>query len=209
MTLRRHHERTNDGSLSPQLPRPLRWAYTALACADPVQNADLIFVLAGRQSRKVYGLELFAEGRAPRILLSVARFEIRRFAKLDVPVPLDLLQIALPIRPPQRHFFVSFEGDSYDVERVPVRRLGTLGEIEALRQWLHARPRIASALLVTGGAHMRRVRMCCRKLLTPRLNWCLIVAPEKVEAAGILTELAKIPIYRLVLGLSVCPARNA
>jgi len=184
----------------------LRWAYAALACADPVQDADLIFVLAGRETRKVYGLKLFAEGRAPQILLSVARFEIRRFVKLDFPVPLDLLPIASPIPPPQRHFFVSFEGNTCQVEHIPARGLGTRGEIQALGQWLEARPRIRSALLVTGGVHLRRVRMCCRKLLAPGLAWRLVAAPEEVRAREVLAEAAKIPLYRLVLGLAPRPA---
>lgn len=53
--------------------------YDWLACVDPIGDADLIFALAGRHSRKVHALELFSLGRTPTLLLSVDRFEIRRF----------------------------------------------------------------------------------------------------------------------------------
>jgi hypothetical protein len=46
----------------------------------PRQSTDLIFVLAGRDYRKHYALQLFKDGIAPSILFSVSRFEIRRFS---------------------------------------------------------------------------------------------------------------------------------
>src|SRR5262245_11773192 len=46
---------------------------------------DAIFVFAGRESRKRFGVRLYREGRAPRLLLSVGRFEWRRFADLSLP----------------------------------------------------------------------------------------------------------------------------
>ncbi len=200
--------------VSPGRPWPLSWVYRWLACADPGGHADLIFVLAGWQGRKVYALELYREGRAPRILLSTARFEIRRFASLALPVSVDLLKLAAAIPPPQRHFFVDFEGDSCRVERISVRRFGTLGEIEALAKWLHARPQIRSLLVVSSGAHLRRIRMCCRALLPGHLQLRLIAGPdeawglhpegwgrEKFGNALILSELLKLFLYRIVLAL--------
>src|SRR5579862_3221328 len=70
-----------------------RW----LARAEPPKAAELIFVLAGRQHRKSYALHLYQRSYAPRLLLSVGRFEIRRFALLPLPVRVPLLETAAAI----------------------------------------------------------------------------------------------------------------
>ena len=89
------------------LPRLRVW----LSPVDTPRKADLIFVLAGRMHRKECALELFREGLAPRILLSVGRFEIRCFSKMALPVLLDLLKLAQDVPTPPRHYFVFFEGE--------------------------------------------------------------------------------------------------
>ena len=190
----------------------LRSLYDWLAEADPPGKADLIFALAGRQSRKVGALSLFRQGKAPRLLLSTARFEIRPFAKLDVPHRVNLQEAAATIPPTQRHFFVSFEGSRVQVELVPVGRFGTLGEIQALVNWLRNRPEIRSLWVVSSGAHLRRVRMCCQALLPEPLEWRIVAAPdenpwlhrdhwwrERRATVLVLSELAKLLLYRLVL----------
>lgn len=176
-----------------------------LTCADAVGRADLIFAMAGRQARKSYALGLFERGFAPRLLLSVGRFEIRRFATLKLPAPVDLLSLAAPISPPQRHFFVSFDGPNCQVARIPVRAFGTLNEIEALGEWLERRGEIRSLVVISSGVHLRRVRMCCRALLPKGLELRFLAAPAgetegdcKPEPSA-LSELVKLPIYRGVL----------
>ncbi len=200
--------------MSLRRPWPLRGVHEWLARADPPGNADLIFVLAGRASRKVYGLRLFTEDRAPRILLSTARFEIRRFANLPLPVPLDLLHMVSAVPPRQRHFFVCFERQTSQVERIPLGKLGTFSEIEQLASWLRIRPQIGSVLIVSSGAHLRRVRMCCQALLPKGVLLRFVAVPESASGAKsenirgevttdaeILTELPKLMVYRLVLSL--------
>ncbi len=189
----------------------LRRLYHWLSPSDPVRHADLIFVLAGRQSRKEYALELFRQGLAPRILLSVGRFEIRRFAKLPLPVPLDLLAIASSVPPPERHYFVEFEGGMFHVEQLRPERLGTLAEIKSLARWLEGHPEVLSILLVSSASHLRRVRMCCRALLRRGLEVRLAAVPEdggpacpeqpsEEEPAGaVFAELLKLPAYWLLL----------
>lgn len=136
-----------------------------LSPADVPRSADLIFVLAGGMHRKQYALDLFRRGLAPRILFSVGRFEIRRFSKMALPAPLDLLQLAQRVPPPQRLYFVFFDGLQAQVEHVLPRRFGTLTEITALARWLEANPGIRSLLIVSSDTHLRRIRMCCRALL--------------------------------------------
>lgn len=91
-------------------PPLLRRLHGWLSPADRARPADLTFVLAGQMSRKHYALQLFREGLAPRLLFSVSRFEIRRFSNMALPVQLDLLKLAQDLPPPQRHFFVLFQG---------------------------------------------------------------------------------------------------
>lgn len=143
-----------------------------------VNEFDLIFVLAGRSVRKIYGLELFRAGVAPRILFSVARFEVRRFRELGLPVEFDLLPIALPVPAEERHFFVLFGGGAPEVERIAVRRFGTLREIEALGGYLGRHREIRSVLVVTSAVHLRRVRLCCRVILPREIHFQMAAVPR-------------------------------
>ena len=144
-----------------------------------LSKGDLIFVLAGRAVRKRFGLELFRGGVAPRILFSVARFEVRGFRELALPVAFDLLPVAQEIPAPERHFFVLFgDGAAPHVERIKVRRFGTLREIEALAGYLDRRREIRSVILVTSAVHVRRVALCCRVLLPPDVTFETVAVPR-------------------------------
>src|SRR5437762_14331562 len=176
--------------------------------SDSPHKSDLIFVFAGRENRKRYGLELFRQGFSPRILFSVSRFEIRRFAALSLPVPMDLLKLASPVPPPQRHFFVLFEGYRAQVEYVRPRRFGTLTEIESLLRWLEGHSEIHSLLIISNKAHLRRIRMCCESLLDANFEITLIAAPDGSNGGGssesttaVLLQLLKALLYWVVLRL--------
>lgn len=160
-----------------QSPQRLARLRAWLSPADAPRSADLIFVLAGRVHRKEYALELFRQGLAPRILFSVGRFEIRRFSKMNLPTPSDLLKLAQQVAPHQRHYFVFFERQEVRVEHVPPRRFGTLTEIEALARWLAANPEIRSVIVISSDTHLRRIRMCCRSLLNPEMEMAFLAAP--------------------------------
>jgi hypothetical protein len=200
-----------DGSMEIR-SRP-RWflhrLHTWLSPADAPRSADIIFVLAGRVHRKEYALKLFLQGCAPRIMFSVGRFEIRRFSKMRLPVPLDLLKLAQGVPPPQRHYFAFFEGQEVRVEHVPPRRFGTITEIESLGRWLVMNPDIRSVLVVSSDAHLRRIRMCCRHLLNANLQIAFLAAPFSAReteqesalrsAVDDLLELFKLSIYWVLL----------
>jgi uncharacterized SAM-binding protein YcdF (DUF218 family) len=162
-------------------PRLRAW----LSPTDALRDADLIFVLAGRVYRKDYALELFRQGLAPRIMFSVGRFEIRRFSKMALPVPLDLLKPAQELPLPQRHYFVFFEGQEVETQHVLPGRFGTLTEIEALARWLSKRPEIRALLIVSSGTHLRRIRMCCRSLLDPNLKLAFLAAPPTLSESSL------------------------
>jgi len=182
-----------------------------LSCVDPLDRADAIFVLAGRENRKLYGLELFRQGLAPKILFSVGRFEIRRFSKMELPVPLDLLRIAADVPASKRHYFTLFDDGKVQVDYVQPGRFGTLTEIHALARWLDANPQINSLLIVSAGTHLRRLRLCCRALLRPSLKINFVAVPhsfsnpnENQPGSGAalgasLRELSKIALYWVLL----------
>ncbi|HEY2547918.1 MAG TPA: hypothetical protein VGI46_17735 [Candidatus Acidoferrum sp.] len=153
--------------------------------------------------RKEYALDLLRQGVAPRALFSVGRFEIRRFSKMALPVPLDLLKLAQELPPPLRHYFVFFQDPLVQVEHVPPQGFGTLTEIEALARWLDKNPVINSVLVVSSDAHLRRIRMCCRALLSPKLELAFLAAPLPFSGDGTpkadLLELFKLAIYWVLL----------
>jgi uncharacterized SAM-binding protein YcdF (DUF218 family) len=166
---------TADRSL-PLLPRLRAW----LSPMDAPRGADLVFVLAGMVNRKEFALDLFRQGLAPRILFSVSRFEIRRFSQMALPAPLDLLKLSQEVPPPQRHYFVLFEGLNVRVQHVPPARFGTLTEIAALARWLTEDPDVHSVLAVSSATHLRRIRMCCRSLLNPTLQITYLATPSSL-----------------------------
>jgi len=190
----------------------LKMLFDWLTYADSPVQSDAIFVLAGHKNRKVLAIQLLGQGTAPRILFSVGRFEIRRFPELGLPQTVDLLQLAQTIPPPQRHFFVLFEGQQFTVQRIPVRALGTLSEIDALADWLAEHPEISSLLIVSNGAHLRRLRICCHILLPHKIRTNFLAVPEEkatpnqrdwsteaLRGKRVLSEFVKIVCYSVFL----------
>jgi uncharacterized SAM-binding protein YcdF (DUF218 family) len=193
-----------------------------LACADIPVSTNLIFVLAGQQSRKTYGLGLFRSGLAPQILLSTGRFEVRRFATLDLPQKIDLLKIVQDVPPQQRHFFVSFTSQKCHVQRIFIGPLGTLSEIEALKQWLKGQPQIASILMISSETHLRRLRICCRALLPRSIRVSFTAVQEENSTTNchnwrrkgetrklVLLEVCKIIFYSIVLPIHSVSLRRS
>jgi hypothetical protein len=87
----------------------------------------------------------------------------------------------LPVPAEERHFFVLFGGGAPEVERIAVRRFGTLREIEGLADYLKRHREIRSVLVVTSAVHLRRVRMCCRVILAREFNYQTAAVPRVGE----------------------------
>jgi hypothetical protein len=129
---------------------------------DSPQPSDVIFVLAGRPERKVYGLELFRQGITPRLILSVGRFEVRRMDHLGFQ-HLNLREITSRLPPGERHFFIDIVAD---FQRVIVRSdagKGTQAELMSLGRYLEP-DRVNSLLLVSTSVHLGRVRRYCERI---------------------------------------------
>jgi hypothetical protein len=154
--------------------------------SGPAHKSNLIFVFAGRERRKLYALQLFQEGRAAALLLSVGRYEIRRFSQLPLPRPVDLLSLAAPIDPPLRHFFVTFTAEDVVAERVELarfRRFGTMSEVQALRVWLGRHPEVREILVISDRSHRARADLCCRKLLPHGIQFAFLAVPDAIALA--------------------------
>ncbi len=63
----------------------VEYLYRLLNIGESPQKSDCIFVLAGMHERKTYGIDLWRQGYAPQLILSVGRFEWRRFYTLGLP----------------------------------------------------------------------------------------------------------------------------
>ncbi len=184
--------------------------YDWLAASDRCQESDVIFVLAGRECRKHFALRLFQEGWAPTVLLSVGRFEIRRFSNLELPTALDLLAIASTTEPRRRHYFVEIGSGTAAARRIALSRFGTLREILAFSDWLREHTAIRSVTVVSSGFHLRRIRMCCRQLVPDGTRLNFVAVPDEGRYLRrhwwrdpkarrlMLSELLKILIYKLL-----------
>jgi len=195
--------------------RLLTLLHNWLACPDPLQQADRIFVLAGRRYRKSYGVNLLQQGWARGILLSTLSgdsLDLSRFAELHLPAWPRLLELQSRIPPQGRFFFLDYDGTSWRAESLPVRPLGTLNEIAQLGRWLQQRPDVRSVLIVSSGWHLRRIRMCCRALFPPSIRFSLAAVPADSVPRGRIestrppeqddrpiAECAKLLLYRIVL----------
>ncbi len=184
--------------------------YDWLAASDLCQKADVIFVLAGRECRKHFAVRLFQEGWAPTLLLSVGRFEIRRFSGLELPTSLDLLAIASGTEPRRRHYFVTIGSGAASARGVALSRFGTLREILAFSDWLRENPGIRSVTVVSSGFHLKRVRRCCMRLVPGGTKLNFVAVPgegrymrehwwrDSTARKLVLSELLKVVIYELI-----------
>jgi uncharacterized SAM-binding protein YcdF (DUF218 family) len=134
------------------------WLAQSLTRSDSVEPADLLFVMAGRMERKPYGLELYRAGVAPRLVLSVGRFEVSRMAQLDLEGMHQLVALRDQTPADERHFFVSLDRAGLHLDKVRAPRWSTYGEALALRQFLQPQaPR--KVIVISSGVHLRRVAL--------------------------------------------------
>jgi hypothetical protein len=152
----------------------LRGLWDYLVIRDSPVGSDLIFVLAGRPERKVYGLELHHRGFARRLILSVGRFEVRQTALLGFQ-DLHLRELASRTPPAKRHFFIDLTRESQRVAVADLHHTGTYGELESLGCQLQSE-KPSSLILVSTSIHLRRARWCCQKIQTLR-HWNIRYVP--------------------------------
>ncbi len=134
-------------------------AGTFLVDADPVDHADVLFLLNGDlDTRPAAAAELWKKGVAPDI--AIARSESSRAVEMGlVPNVTDLAVSMLEkLGVPRDHIIeIPFPGGV----------TSTRDEALALRTWLASRP-VRRVLIVTNAIHTRRARGIFRKALADR-----------------------------------------
>ena len=158
---------------------------------DP-EKADAIFVFAGREERKRFGVELFRSGYAPRLILSVGRFEWRRFEALGLWSDGGLVDMVPTIHAPERHFFVHIERDRASCDAVHKGRLGTMTEARALAAVIDE-AELRSVLIVSSPEHLRRCFVALRAVVTPACKLTPVASAPLNQPIG--PELAKLAGY--------------
>ena len=172
-----------------------------LNIGEQPRKAGCIFVFAGREERKVYGIELWRQGYAPELILSVGRFEWRRFYSLGLPADGGLKRLVNSTPPVQRHFFVRVRSDGAAASLITIGRYGTWTEAVALAHLLRDNAP-ESMMVVSSPTHLRRVRLALRRTfrrMPTRLSF--VACPENagsVTGADLYLELRKYLRYLLL-----------
>jgi len=155
--------------------------YDFLNVGEPPGKADCIFVFAGHQERKSYGIQLWREEWAPRLILSVGRFEWRKFYGLDLPSDGGLKLLVERTAPKVRHFFVSFDGDDARSVLVEKGRYGTLTEAQGLAQFIKNEG-LQSLMVVSTSIHLRRVALALKAALRgSHVRRTYVAVPENLS----------------------------
>lgn len=150
-----------------------------LNIAREPEKADAIFVFAGREERKRFGLKLFEADYAPRLILSVARFEWRRFRDLELWSDGGLLEMVPTIDAAERHFFVHVERNRVRCEKVHKGHFGTMSEAQALSA-VAEQSKLSKILLVSSAEHLPRCVLAMHAALTTECH----VVPVASESTG-------------------------
>lgn len=146
---------------------PIEFLARAAPMARDGDRADALFVLAGGQERKTFAAERWRGGAAGALVLSVGRFEWRRYGRLGLPGDEALRDAVERVPHRRRHFFVVLRRSGAeavaDVVRVDKRPFGTRHELRALRG-LAAERGWGSLVLVSSAFHLRRVSLMARRI---------------------------------------------
>jgi len=179
---------------------PLRWLHDRLSLNNPPERVDLIFVFAGSMDRKRYGLELYNAGFAPRLLLSVGRFEVSKMSRIDFEGLNELIAQRDKLPPHQRHFFCEMDAAGLHIDRPKLLKWNTYGEILGLREYLQGRS-IRSLMVISSDVHMRRVALMIDKVFHGApLRFCYSSVPT-VKDGYVLKETLKLAAYQVILRL--------
>lgn len=137
--------------------------YKVLARNDSPEAVDLIFVIAGRMDRKQYGIELYRAGFAPRLLLSIGRFEVSKMSALDFGAQDELITLRNRTAPGERHFFCEMRASGVKIDKISLRRWNTYGELLGLRECLTCND-VRSLIIVSTDIHLRRIALTFEKV---------------------------------------------
>ena len=131
--------------------------------------------------RKLYGIELYRSGYAPRLLLSVGRFEVSKMRNIGFAASDALESLRNQSPPEERHFFIWMDSAGLRMERANLRRWSTYGEALGLREFL-GKENVRSVLVISSAVHLRRVALTFARVFrgwTIQFSFC--PAPAKLD----------------------------
>jgi len=162
--------------------------------------------------RKQYGFQLYEAGLAPRLLLSVGRFEVSRMGALQFAAARELIAERNRTAPNQRHFFCEVDNCRTRISNPSLLRWNTYGEALGLREHL-ARDPAERVIVVSTDIHLRRVALAFGKVFrgsAVAFQYCPV--PEcqsSLSKAGwwtrpgdryyVISETVKLAAYRAIL----------
>jgi hypothetical protein len=167
-------------------------------------------VLAGRPERKPYGLSLFQQGLAQRLILSVGRFEVRTTAELLQMPGLVTLRDELP--PHRRHFWIDFRPSAKpQIFVARLKKTNTFWELNALSEHLGDEAPLRITIISTV-IHLERIHYCCSRIpFFQGKELRFVPVPEeqssfksrgwwhrRADRAYVLSELVKFAAYRVL-----------
>lgn len=184
------------------------------------RRADALFVLSGAQERKEFAAEIVREGWAGALVVSVGRFEWRRYGFLGLPgeTALRAAVEAVPYR--IRHFFVVVSAPGaregareVEVISVPPSPFGTHREMRALLPLAVARG-WRSIVILSSAFHLPRTALVARRIFRGSgISLAYLAVPKERDRYGpgrwwrslrrvrvIASEYVKRAFYALFLG---------
>lgn len=158
-----------------------RRLYDYLDVGKSPHPAGCIFVLAGKQERKEYGVKIWRSGFAPELILSVDRFEWRKFKDLNLGSDGGLVSIVEQTPPERRHFLVRINHQETSSSLVQKGYFGTRSESRVLAEYLRDIP-VQSLLVVSSPAHLRRVSLSFRRAFRKSgIKLAFVAIPEHMS----------------------------
>src|SRR5262245_43393434 len=198
---------------------PLVKLYATLVVNNPVEPVDLIVVMAGRMERKEYGLNLFRSGIAPKLVLSIGRFEVSKMTGINLDGLAELKALRDTIPPDDRHFFTTVDHTGVHHEKAKLRRWSTYGEALALQKFLDE-DNAQRVMVISSDVHLRRVALTFAKVFrhSPfRFSYCAVPSAflnsktwwiHQQSRRFVFNELIKLVGYGIILSLPVVIAQR-
>ncbi len=184
--------------------RLVQSVYDYLDVGKSPRPADCIFVMAGKQERKTYGIRMWRFGYAPQLILSVGGFEGHTFNELGLESDGGMEALVDQTPEKRKHFLVRLDRQETFCTPVPMGFMETRSEARALADYLRNMS-VRSMLVVSSPAHLRRVALAFgRAFRKTRIQLTFVAVPERPSfvlpeiRAQIWSELRKYLLYRIV-----------
>ncbi len=146
--------------------------------------SDCIFVPAGGQERKAYGIKMWRFGFAPRLVLSVGRFEWRRCGELNLEVDGGLEALATQTPPEKQHFLIGLNRQETSCIPVRVGRLQIRSEARILAEYLKQMP-VRSLLVVSSPLQLKRASLAFHRAFRKSgIDLKFVAVPENLRVSS-------------------------